>query len=43
MTPLPEIRIRRTGYVALTALDAEKTGLLTAFLVWLAAEQAKLV
>jgi LysR family transcriptional regulator, glycine cleavage system transcriptional activator len=39
MTPLPEIRVRRTGYVALTALDAEPTGPLTAFLTWLAAEQ----
>jgi LysR family transcriptional regulator, glycine cleavage system transcriptional activator len=41
MTPLPEIRIWRTGYVALTALDAEKTGSLTAFLAWLAAEQGR--
>jgi DNA-binding transcriptional LysR family regulator len=39
MTPLPEIRVRRTGYVALAALDAEKTGSLNAFLTWLAAEQ----
>jgi DNA-binding transcriptional LysR family regulator len=41
MTPLPEIRIRRTGYVALTALDAEKTGPLTSFLAWLTAEQGQ--
>jgi LysR family transcriptional regulator, glycine cleavage system transcriptional activator len=39
MTPLPEIRVRRTGYIALTALDAETTGPLTAFLAWLSAEQ----
>jgi LysR family glycine cleavage system transcriptional activator len=39
MTPLPQIRVRRTGYVALTALDAERTGPLAAFLAWLAAEQ----
>jgi LysR family glycine cleavage system transcriptional activator len=38
MTPLPEIRIRRTGYVALMAQDAEKDGPLTAFVAWLAAE-----
>jgi LysR family transcriptional regulator, glycine cleavage system transcriptional activator len=38
MTPLPQIRVRRTGYVALAALDAEKTGPLTAFVAWLATE-----
>jgi len=42
MTPLPEIRVRRTGYVALTALDAEKTGALPAFLAWLAAQQEQM-
>lgn len=36
MTPLPHIRVRRTGYVALTAIDAETTAPLTAFLAWLA-------
>ncbi len=41
ITPLPEIRVRRTGYVALTALDAEKTGPLTAFLAWLTEEQTQ--
>jgi LysR family glycine cleavage system transcriptional activator len=41
MTPLPEIRVRRTGYVALTALNAERTESLTAFLDWLAAEQGR--
>jgi LysR family glycine cleavage system transcriptional activator len=41
MTPLPEIRVRRTGYVALTALHSETTGPLTAFLAWLAAEQSQ--
>jgi len=41
MMPLPEIRVRRTGYVALTALDAEKTGPLTSFLAWLTAEQGQ--
>lgn len=38
MTPLPHIRVRRTGYVALTAIDAERTAALTAFLAWLAKE-----
>jgi DNA-binding transcriptional LysR family regulator len=41
ITPLPLIRIRRTGYVALTALDAETTDSLTAFLAWLAGEQGQ--
>ena len=41
MTPLPQIRVRRTGYVALAALDAETSGALTAFLAWLAAEQGR--
>jgi len=36
MTPLPHIRVRRTGYVALTSLDAETDGPLAAFLDWLA-------
>jgi LysR family glycine cleavage system transcriptional activator len=39
MTPLPEIRVRRTGYVALTARDADRTDPLEAFLTWLAAQQ----
>ncbi len=39
LTPLPHIRVQRTGYVALVALDAETTGPLTAFLAWLTAEQ----
>jgi LysR family glycine cleavage system transcriptional activator len=38
MTPLPDIRVRRTGYVALTGSDAEKDGPLTAFVAWLEAE-----
>jgi DNA-binding transcriptional LysR family regulator len=42
MTPLPHIRVRRTGYVALAALEAEKTAPLAAFLTWLAAEQGRL-
>ena len=41
MTPLPHIRVRRTGYVALTARDAERTGPLNAFLAWLAAAQGE--
>ncbi len=41
LTPLPGIRVRRTGYVALTALDAEKTGALSAFIAWLTAEQGQ--
>jgi DNA-binding transcriptional LysR family regulator len=41
MTRLPQIRVRRTGYVALTARDAETTGQLPAFLAWLAAEQGQ--
>ena len=40
MTPLPEIFVRRTGYVALTARDGEETAApLAAFLSWLIAEQ----
>jgi hypothetical protein len=38
LTPLPEIRVRRSGYVALTADDAEKEGPLSDFVAWLAAE-----
>ena len=39
MTPLPQIRVGRTGYVALTTLDAEAAGPPAAFVAWLAAEQ----
>lgn len=38
ITPFPEIRVRRTGYVALTARNADKTGPLPVFLAWLSAE-----
>ncbi|MHB8283866.1 MAG: LysR substrate-binding domain-containing protein [Caulobacteraceae bacterium] len=41
ITPLPHIQVRRAGYVALTALDAETTGPLPVFLAWLAAQQAQ--
>ena len=35
---VPQIRVRRTAYVALAALDAQKTGPLTALVAWLATE-----
>lgn len=38
ITPFPDIRVRRTGYVALTAHNAEKTGPLPTFLAWLSEE-----
>jgi LysR family glycine cleavage system transcriptional activator len=38
MTPLPQIRVPRTGYVALTPLDAERGALLAPLIEWLAAE-----
>ncbi len=41
ITPLPHIKVERVGYVALTALDAEETGPLPAFLAWLMAEQGQ--
>ena len=39
LTPLPHIQVRRTGYVALAALDADAEGPTAAFVTWLAAEQ----
>ncbi len=39
MMPLPQVQVQRTGYVALTAMDVEATGPITAFIAWLAAEQ----
>ena len=38
MTPLPDILVKRTGYVSLTALDALKDELLGAFVAWLVTE-----
>jgi LysR family glycine cleavage system transcriptional activator len=38
VTPLPHIRVRRTGYVALTAVDADKSAPLKGFVDWLVAE-----
>jgi len=38
VTPLPEIVVRRTGYVALVPFDADKTSSLTAFIEWLVTE-----
>jgi LysR family glycine cleavage system transcriptional activator len=38
MAPLPQIRVRRTGYVALTPLGADTTTLAARFVEWLAAE-----
>ncbi|WP_157220346.1 LysR substrate-binding domain-containing protein [Flavisphingomonas formosensis] len=38
MTPLPEIRVRRTGYVALVPDHAGKTSVLGSFVDWLASE-----
>jgi DNA-binding transcriptional LysR family regulator len=40
VAPLPDIRVRRTGYVALVALDAEPTDPAAAFVTWLAAERS---
>jgi hypothetical protein len=36
--PFPTISVSRTGYVALTPFDANKTSSLTAFIDWLVAE-----
>jgi LysR family transcriptional regulator, glycine cleavage system transcriptional activator len=38
VTPLPEIAVPRTGYVALVPFDADKTASLAAFIDWLVAE-----
>ena len=38
MTPLPEIRVHRTGYVALVPRDADRAPFLAAFVDWLVAE-----
>ncbi|WP_206244602.1 LysR substrate-binding domain-containing protein [Novosphingobium terrae] len=38
MTPLPELRVRRTGYVALVPRHADPAGFLMRFVAWLAAE-----
>jgi LysR family transcriptional regulator, glycine cleavage system transcriptional activator len=38
LTPLPAIRVQRTGYVALVPFDASKTSALTSFLDWPVAE-----
>jgi DNA-binding transcriptional LysR family regulator len=38
MTPLPDIRVRRTGYVALVPRHADNGTVLSAFVDWLAAE-----
>jgi LysR family transcriptional regulator, glycine cleavage system transcriptional activator len=40
VAPLPRIRVRRTGYVALTPLGADNTAPLARFVEWLAAEGA---
>ncbi|MDE1149791.1 MAG: LysR substrate-binding domain-containing protein [Azospirillaceae bacterium] len=40
LTPFPDITVSRTGYVALTPFDANKTPALTAFIDWLVAEGA---
>jgi LysR family transcriptional regulator, glycine cleavage system transcriptional activator len=37
ITPLPEITVRRTGYVALVPFDADKTSPLRTFIDWLVA------
>jgi LysR family transcriptional regulator, glycine cleavage system transcriptional activator len=37
ITPLPDIRVRRTGYVALVPFDADKTSPLRTFIDWLVA------
>lgn len=38
MTPLPELCVRRTGYVALVPRHADPAGLLAVFVEWLVAE-----
>lgn len=38
MTPLPDLRVRRTGYVALVPRHADAMGLLMEFVRWLATE-----
>jgi DNA-binding transcriptional LysR family regulator len=38
MVPLPEIRVRRTGYIALLQRHEGKAAVVTAFIGWLAAE-----
>jgi len=38
MTPLPELCVRRTGYVALVPRHADPAGLLAVFVDWLVAE-----
>lgn len=38
ITPLPQILVRRTGYVALEPLDADETTATSGFVAWLAAE-----
>jgi len=43
MTPLPNIQVRRTGYVALTISDAQRDEPRAAFVSWLAKEGARIV
>ena len=38
VTPLPDIQVPRTGYVALVPFDADKTAPLTDFVDWMVAE-----
>jgi LysR family glycine cleavage system transcriptional activator len=38
VTPLPDIQVPRTGYVALVPFDADKTAPLKDFVDWLVAE-----
>jgi LysR family transcriptional regulator, glycine cleavage system transcriptional activator len=38
VTPLPDIKVRRTGYVALVPFDADKSAPLKGFVDWLVAE-----
>jgi LysR family glycine cleavage system transcriptional activator len=40
LAPFPDIRVPRTGYVALVPFDADKTSSLTTFIDWLVAEGA---
>jgi LysR family transcriptional regulator, glycine cleavage system transcriptional activator len=41
ITPFPRILVPRSGYVALTPFDANKSSALTSFIEWLVAEGAK--
>jgi LysR family transcriptional regulator, glycine cleavage system transcriptional activator len=41
VAPLPDVKVSRTGYVALVPFDADKSAPLKAFVDWLVAEGSK--